>query len=266
MSRAGNRVTPESGRATDAPPGRPTGSTGTRSGVPAVRWWPRARPRAGSDDGTGRWGVARLVAQREAERRGAEGPHDPDVAGPDTRSSADRAADEPIAADSVDEPAPELGEHVSDDATTDDPAPVDEATDDAVTDAGVDAAAVTDGAVTGDAATDDGRTTDPDDVPPPRAPLPPEPACPPSPRTPLRTPLPVPRPPLPRPRRPYGVLLGPVVPNASDERASRPRVEPDPSLFGFARHTRGRLGGRLFTLFFVLVFAVIVIQTVASIV
>ncbi len=233
MSRAGNRVTPESGRATDAPPGRPTGSTGTRSGVPAVRWWPRARPRAGSDDGTGRWDVARLVAQREAERRGAEGPHDPDVAVPDTRSSADRAADEPIAADSVDAPAPELGEHASDGATTDDPAPVDEAT---------------------------------DDVPPPRAPLPPEPACPPSPRTPLRTPLPVPRPPLPRPRRPYGVLLGPVVPNASDERASRPRVEPDPSLFGFARHTRGRLGGRLFTLFFVLVFAVIVIQTVASIV
>jgi hypothetical protein len=71
---------------------------------------------------------------------------------------------------------------------------------------------------------------------------------------------------LPTPRRPHGLRLGPVVPNASDERASRPRVEPDPSLFGFARHTRGRLGGRLFTLFFVLVFTVIVIQTIASIV
>ncbi|MBW0101155.1 hypothetical protein I4I78_01750, partial [Pseudonocardia sp. KRD-291] len=56
------------------------------------------------------------------------------------------------------------------------------------------------------------------------------------------------------------------IPAASDPRVPRPPVEPDPSLFGFARRTRSRRGSRLFTLFFVLVFAVIVIQTVVSIV
>lgn len=66
---------------------------------------------------------------------------------------------------------------------------------------------------------------------------------------------------MPAPRRPYG-----GVPEASDPRAPRPRVEPDLALFGFSRRTRSRRGSRLFTLFFVLVFAVIVIQTAISIV
>ncbi|MDQ4118931.1 MAG: hypothetical protein M3235_18510, partial [Actinomycetota bacterium] len=41
---------------------------------------------AGSDD-TGRWGVARLVAQREAERRAAQEPADHEVAVPGARRS-----------------------------------------------------------------------------------------------------------------------------------------------------------------------------------
>ncbi|MHA6624001.1 hypothetical protein ACU61A_01200 [Pseudonocardia sichuanensis] len=45
----------------------------------------------------------------------------------------------------------------------------------------------------------------------------------------------------------------------------RPRVAPDPAILGLSRLTRGRMGSRLFTLFFVLVFTVIVVQMVAAI-
>jgi hypothetical protein len=216
-------------------------------------------------DADGRWGVARLVAQREAERR-AGGPVDA-AAVPDARASEDVA--NPPARD--DDPAqgadagPAAADSPEDTATAD--VPAEEGTADGeVEDAIVEGASA--GDETADPATDlpADDAPEPEDVPPPRAPRPPEPAVPPSPRPPLRTPL-VPRPPLPAPRRPHGVVRsGPVVPNASDARAARPRVEPDPSLFGFARHTRGRLGARVYTLFFMLVFALIIVQTIASIV
>jgi len=41
-------------------------------------------------------------------------------------------------------------------------------------------------------------------------------------------------------------------------------VPDEPSILGFSRHSRSRLGSRLFTLFFVLVFTVIVVQTVVA--
>lgn len=196
MSRSGNPATPASGR-----------TAGALS--VAARWWPRltgdgrdAGAAPGADDPDGRWGVARLVAQREAElRETGDGPDGPtsDVADPE-----------------------------------------------------------------------------PDDTPSPPAPRAPEPAAPPAPRRPLRPGPPVePRPLLPLPRRPRGrfpdvpapaVPRGVVVRNAADSRAARPPVEPDLALFGFSRHTRGRLGARLFTLFFLLVFAFIAAQTIASIV
>lgn len=45
----------------------------------------------------------------------------------------------------------------------------------------------------------------------------------------------------------------------------RPPVDDDPGILGISRLTRGRVGSRLFTLFFVLVFTVIVVQMVAAI-
>lgn len=45
---------------------------------------------------------------------------------------------------------------------------------------------------------------------------------------------------------------------------ARPRIEPEPAILGLSRHTRSRLGSRLFNLFFVLVFALIVIQMVMA--
>lgn len=44
----------------------------------------------------------------------------------------------------------------------------------------------------------------------------------------------------------------------------RPRIVDDPAILGLSRHSRGRVGSRLFTLFFVFVFAVIVIQLVVA--
>ncbi|MET0190597.1 MAG: hypothetical protein ABW212_16455 [Pseudonocardia sediminis] len=152
----------------------------------------------------GRWGVARLVAQREAERRARERA----AAAPPLTEDAPLPAEPPASAGSTAAPAEAL-------ATA---------------------------------------------PPTPPAPRRPESPVPPAPRAPVPVP-PMPRPPLPAPRRPYG-----GIPQASDPRAPRPRVEPDPSLFGFARRTRSRRGSRMFWLFFALVFAVIVIQTVASIV
>jgi hypothetical protein len=45
----------------------------------------------------------------------------------------------------------------------------------------------------------------------------------------------------------------------------RPRVVEEPGILGLSRLTRGRVGSRLFTLFFVLVYLVIVVQMVAAI-
>lgn len=65
---------------------------------------------------------------------------------------------------------------------------------------------------------------------------------------------PVPRPPavVRRPAEPPPTVIDGV--------AHRPPVEPVPDLFGFARHLRGRLGSRLFWLFFLAVYALIVGQ------
>jgi hypothetical protein len=45
----------------------------------------------------------------------------------------------------------------------------------------------------------------------------------------------------------------------------RPRIVEEPGILGLSRRTRGRFGSRVFTLFFVLVFALIVVQMVVSI-
>ncbi|HLU58827.1 MAG TPA: hypothetical protein VKZ81_25480 [Pseudonocardia sp.] len=45
----------------------------------------------------------------------------------------------------------------------------------------------------------------------------------------------------------------------------RPRVVEDPGILGLSRRARGRWGSRLFNAFFVLVFAVILIQMVSAI-
>ncbi|MEJ3655650.1 hypothetical protein WEH80_22025 [Actinomycetes bacterium KLBMP 9759] len=44
---------------------------------------------------------------------------------------------------------------------------------------------------------------------------------------------------------------------------ARPPIGEEPSILGLSRHSRSRLGSRLFTLFFVFVFALIVVQTIA---
>lgn len=45
----------------------------------------------------------------------------------------------------------------------------------------------------------------------------------------------------------------------------RPRIVDEPGILGLSRLTRGRFGSRLFNLFFLLVFAVILIQMVSAI-
>jgi hypothetical protein len=45
---------------------------------------------------------------------------------------------------------------------------------------------------------------------------------------------------------------------------ARPRIEPEPAILGLSRHTRSRLGSRLFNLFFVLVFVLILAQMVVA--
>jgi hypothetical protein len=45
----------------------------------------------------------------------------------------------------------------------------------------------------------------------------------------------------------------------------RPRIVDEPGILGLSRLTRGRFGSRLFNWFFVLVFAVIVIQMISAI-
>jgi hypothetical protein len=45
----------------------------------------------------------------------------------------------------------------------------------------------------------------------------------------------------------------------------RPRIVDEPGILGLSRLTRGRFGSRLFNLFFLLVFVVILIQMVSAI-
>lgn len=55
----------------------------------------------------------------------------------------------------------------------------------------------------------------------------------------------------------------PVVLRPAIQRA-RPRIEPEPSILGLSRLTRGRVGSRVFTMFFVFVYALIAVQLVVS--
>lgn len=72
------------------------------------------------------------------------------------------------------------------------------------------------------------------------------------------------RPPVP-PRRPPGpVTPMPVTPVPPPHLRARPRIEPEQGILGLSRHTRSRLGSRLFNLFFVLVFALILVQMIVA--
>jgi hypothetical protein len=62
-------------------------------------------------------------------------------------------------------------------------------------------------------------------------------------------------------RRPADVP-GPLPP--PPPRTARPRIVDDTSILGITRHSRSRLGSRMFTLFFVFVFALILVQLIAS--
>jgi hypothetical protein len=55
-----------------------------------------------------------------------------------------------------------------------------------------------------------------------------------------------------------------AVTQRSHELPPRPRVEVEEGILGFSRLTRGRFGSRLFTLFFVAVYAVIALNLVIS--
>lgn len=61
-------------------------------------------------------------------------------------------------------------------------------------------------------------------------------------------------PPVPRP------AAIPLPPPAPHPARARPPVAPEPGILGLSRLTRGRVGSRLFTLFFVAVYAVILVQ------
>jgi uncharacterized membrane protein len=50
----------------------------------------------------------------------------------------------------------------------------------------------------------------------------------------------------------------------TDQSAPRPPVVDEPAVLGFSRHLRSRIGTRLFTWFFVLVFALIIVQLISS--
>jgi hypothetical protein len=45
----------------------------------------------------------------------------------------------------------------------------------------------------------------------------------------------------------------------------RPRIVEEPAILGLSRLTRGRLGSRLFNAFFLLVFALIIVQMISAI-
>ncbi|MBP2365035.1 hypothetical protein [Pseudonocardia parietis] len=172
----------------------------------AVRWRTRRTAPAPADDG--RWGVARLAAQRQAERHarevlGAQPPPEATAASPqDTAPSPEATAPSP------EDTAPPAEDSVPGPRTPETPAP-----------------------------------------PPPRR----------APAGPVRT-LPSPR----RPRTAGQGVEGPVYrPPAV---SARPRVEPEPGLIGFSRLTRGRTGARVFTLVFVGIYLVILVQTLSTIV
>jgi hypothetical protein len=61
-----------------------------------------------------------------------------------------------------------------------------------------------------------------------------------------------------------GVQEQAVVLEAAPPRRARPRIEPEQGILGLSRHSRSRLGSRLFNLFFVCVFALILVQMVVA--
>ncbi|SFN20513.1 hypothetical protein SAMN05216207_101035 [Pseudonocardia ammonioxydans] len=204
----------------------------------AVRWRTRRTAPAPADDG--RWGVARLVAQREAERRSAR-----------ERAAAVRAA--PVAEPGTEEPAAPAADPVDQGELT-----VEPAAETAVEPAAEPAAAEE------ESTPDTPRSSSVDSVPAPRPPRTPEPApaAPPRPRRPPERTAPGPH----GPRRPRAAAAddGPVYrPPAV---SARPRVDLEPGLVGFSRLTRGRTGSRVFTLFFVGIYLVIIVHTLSTIV
>ncbi len=69
-------------------------------------------------------------------------------------------------------------------------------------------------------------------------------------------------PPRPAPRT--GPPIVTPLPRPETRPPARPRIEPEPAILGLSRHTRSRLGARLFNLFFVFVFALILIQMIVA--
>ena len=68
-----------------------------------------------------------------------------------------------------------------------------------------------------------------------------------------------------RPAGPRAVVPPPRSPVILPTMPPRPRIVAEPSILGLSRLTRGRFGSRVFTLFFVFVFTLIVVQMIASI-
>jgi hypothetical protein len=112
------------------------------------------------------------------------------------------------------------------------------------------------------------RRAAPDTAPVPGAPQTPSPPAPAEPATSAG--------PAGRPARPRAVpaRTEPVRPGSPAARApvygrrehlpTRPRIEQEPSILGLSRHSRSRIGSRAFTLFFVFVFALILVQLVVT--
>jgi hypothetical protein len=56
----------------------------------------------------------------------------------------------------------------------------------------------------------------------------------------------------------------PPAESRTDQPEARPPVVDELAVLGFSRHLRSRIGTRLFTWFFVLVFALIIVQLISS--
>ncbi|MBN9096949.1 MULTISPECIES: hypothetical protein [unclassified Pseudonocardia] len=93
----------------------------------------------------------------------------------------------------------------------------------------------------------------------------PPPAPPPAPSPVVRPTVPPATPGRPGPpRAAAGVRPPPTAPAAPPHLRARPRIEPEQGILGLSRHTRSRLGSRLFNLFFICVFALILVQMVVA--
>jgi hypothetical protein len=70
---------------------------------------------------------------------------------------------------------------------------------------------------------------------------------------------------VPRPRTSHPRTSLPRTPRWPPGPPPRPRIVDEPGILGISRLTRGRFGSRLFNLFFLLVFTVILIQMISAI-